>query len=570
MPPSLLYLILLLWLSALTAEGATSSSADSSNSSGAATTDSPPAPKLPDLKESDIAKIPPSPPVIGGEKNISLEDALEMMLRRSPTIEVSRGAVQLAAGQYQEAIGAFDTTLQSTAQGMISEATQDSTYTNPFFSAAQGGPPLLHNSSPLRDNELKANAGLTRLFRNGLSAGPYLGVTSDMEGSADKSTDAFLGFFVNIPLARNLGEYSQYTTLEKASKVQLEAARLSLEADISKQILQVLNDYWELLSAQEAVKVSLINEEDGKKIVTLTQALVDGYLVPSTQLLQAKANLEQFSTQRIASRQKQSQSSQALAVSIGMGPEELFEEPVATESFPKPHQHQISTDTVQQWVKVAVERRPEIRAAILNTRASEIMVLGARNAARPQIDLAVGAGGISDGTVENKAGESVDSNTLGAGFGASLTIDWPFRNNAAKGMIVQRLAQRNQARAQSDLTRNQIASEVILASKGLINAAHALKETTAAVENQRKSLDAIQEQYSMGLASLVEVITTQTSLSTFELALIEAQQGYASALAQLHYATGTLLPPVEANGYYRFDLTALAKLPPRETTTDTP
>ena len=517
--------------------------------------------QLTTFTEAEADKIPSPPPGIGGVRPLSLKDSLTLILRKSPVITVSESSVALAQGQLQEAIGAFDPVFQSTIQAMYADASQDSSFTNPFLSNIQGNPPLLHNSETIADNQFKASAGLTKLYRNGLSAGPFLGISADTtENKATTDSDAFLGFFVNIPLLRNLGEYSQYTTLEKAAQLAAEAARLELEFTISSQILDLLNEYWGLRSAQDAVKISQVNEIDGKKLIDLTEALVQGYVVPAIQLDQAKANFEQFTTQRIAARQTQSTASQALAISIGFDPIELFDEPVATDDFPNTDKTVIDNKVVRSLVQLALQRRSDLRSAKLTTRAAEILVRGARNATLPQIDFAIGAGGLTDSVKQNGIDKTEDTTQLGVGIGASLTIDWPMYNNTADGLLVQQLATLNQARAQQRLNENQVASEVILAAKGLLNARQALIETNQAVKNQRSSFEAQQEMFTMGMTSLVEVITTQTSLSTIELSLIEAKQGYAVAIAQMRHSTGTLLPFPE-NGRYEFDTTELLKVP---------
>lgn len=520
--------------------------------------------ELTNFTESDFKDIKPMPPSIGSEKNITLKDAIALLLNQSPILSVSESAVDLAEGQLQQAIGAFDPVFQSTIQALYAQANENSTFTNPFLSNIQNNPPLLHNSKTLVDNQFKASAGLTKLFRNGLSAGPFLGITSDTDDNRITETaDAFLGVFVNVPLLRNLGEDSQYTTLEKAARIEAEVAKLNLEYAISTQILTLLNEYWDLRSAQDAVKVSQVNEIDGKKLVGLTEALAQGYVVPTIQIDQAKANLEQFTTQKIAARQAQSRTSQTLAVTLGFGPMDLFDEPVAIDDFPTPEDTTIDNAIVKQLVQVALRRRADLRAAQLTTEAAEILVRGARNATLPQVDFAIGAGGISDGTTDNEIGDYDDTNELGVGIGASLTIDWPTLNNAAKGLLAQQLATLGQSRAQEMLTQSEVASDVILAAKGLINARNALVEQTEAVKNQRKSLAAQQEMFTMGMTSLVEVITTQTSLSDIEMSLIEAKAGYATAVAQMRHATGTLLPEPKDNRY-EFDTSTLHKLPDPE------
>lgn len=517
--------------------------------------------RLTDFSEMDVDDIKPIPPEIGGERKLSVNEAISLLLQKSPVITVGEASVELAEGQLQEALGAFDPVFQSTVQALYADASQESRFSNPFLSHIQGNPPLLHNSETITDNQFKANAGLTKLFRSGVTAGPFLGVTADTDDNRiSDNSNAFLGFFVNIPLLRDLGPDAQYTTLERAARVETRIAQLNLEYTISTQILSLLNEYWALRSAQDAVKVAQINVLAGERLVGLTEALVQGYIVPSIQIDQAKANLQQFSSQKIAARQAQSRASQTLAITMGFDPMELLDEPIATDNFPSPDGTEIDNKSVRALIQLALQRRPDLQAAKLSTEAAEILVRGARNATLPQVDFAIGVGGISDRTTNNEIGDVDDTKQLGVGIGAAVTIEWPTFNNTARGLLVQKRATLGQSRTNERLTESQVASEVILAAKGLLNARKALVETTEAVKNQRKSLLAQQEMFTMGMTSLVEVITTQTNLSAIEMNLVKAKEGYATAVVQLRHATGTLLPSA-MNGRYEFDTNTLLQMP---------
>jgi outer membrane protein TolC len=77
-----------------------------------------------------------------------------------------------------------------------------------------------------------------------------------------------------------------------------------------------------------------------------------------------------------------------------------------------------------------------------------------------------------------------------------------------------------------------------------------LEEAIASAQNERISVKAQEELFSMGMASLVEVITTQNNLATAELSVAANLSNYAIALAALRFATGTLTPEGMATTFH--------------------
>ena len=119
---------------------------------------------------------------------------------------------------------------------------------------------------------------------------------------------------------------------------------------------------------------------------------------------------------------------------------------------------------------------------------------------------------------------------------------YPIFNNAAEGKVVQQRSQLKQSETQVSLNETTVASNVITALKSVILTRNSLEEAIASAKNERISVKAQEELFSMGMASLVEVITTQTNLANAELSVATNLCNYASALAALRFATGTLNP----------------------------
>ena len=142
----------------------------------------------------------------------------------------------------------------------------------------------------------------------------------------------------------------------------------------------------------------------------------------------------------------------------------------------------------------------------------------------------------------------------------SVSLSLPVHNDAAEGALMQQKSQLLQAQTQIYLQSSQVASNVVTAAKSVINTKRALEQAEASAENQRKSVVAQEQLFALGLSSIVEVITTETNLASADLTVATNQAQYAIDVAQLRFATGTLLPD-NASEIYHLDLAEILRLP---------
>jgi outer membrane protein TolC len=75
------------------------------------------------------------------------------------------------------------------------------------------------------------------------------------------------------------------------------------------------------------------------------------------------------------------------------------------------------------------------------------------------------------------------------------------------------------------------------------NAALQLQRAREAVSASQAALDGEREKYRLGVGQLVDVLTMEDRLTVAEQSLVSAELGYALALAQLRFATGSIVAP---------------------------
>lgn len=483
-------------------------------------------------------------PALGPTISLTLRDALIVTLRQNQNILIAAEQVVSAMGQRQEMAGPFDPTITAQLQG--THSTDDTRRTEDFTTLSRELGLNITGSSTINDaqTDLTASFAVETLLRNGITIGPILNASSEFEtvtGERVGDSSIMVGGKVLIPLLAGLGPNNEYAASERASIIELAAARSELEFAISQALFNTISAYWSCVLAQTNVRIALSQETSAKRLIGITEALIKGYVQPAIQLAQARANLEQYTSQRVSAELQQSMAAQQLAVAMGFTPEELLVEIIAIDAFPRPPSNRhLEASDVAALIDVAMVRRADIRAGNQMVVANRMLLAGARNAALPQLDLTF-AGGFEQGSLtENTSSTRERQTSQGVSVAAGMQFEYPIFNNAAEGAVTQQLSQLEQARTQASLTESQVASSVIQAAKSVILSRESLDEAIAAAKNEEVSVGAQEELFAMGMSSLVEVITTQTNLSQAQLSVATNQSQYATALAQLRFATGTL------------------------------
>lgn len=521
------------------------------------------------LKETAVAALPPATapqPSLGKPVRLRIKDAVALTLEKNLNISVSKEQMIMTRGQLQEASGAFDPVIQGQVTG--SYTTTDNRETVDYSSVARKLDHEVNSKTYLSQlqDDVSAQGSIQTTLRNGIIVAPQFTYSEDLNDDGPATTDTssgFVGFTVEIPLLQGLGPNNMSAAVERALRVEVASARSNLEYTISQQIYNTITSYWNCVLAQTNVRIARSNEDSAKRLVGITEALIKGYVEPSIQIAQARANLEQYSAQRIAAEQQQATASQQLAVAMGFTPAELLNEPFAIDSFPEPSAGDpLAAVDIQALIQLAMERRADVRSGKQMVASNQFLVAGAKNSTLPQINLQLGGGYQRGSTIQSQRGASTSRDKQhGAAVNAALSIAWPLFNNTAEGNLVQSESQLKQTELQVSLTETQVASDVITAAKSVILMRASLEEAVASAKNAEISVTSQEKLFGMGMSSLVEVITTQTTLASAQLSVATTQSNYATAVAGLRFATGTLLTVPDAKGEYSVNMKDLISIP---------
>jgi outer membrane protein len=184
------------------------------------------------------------------------------------------------------------------------------------------------------------------------------------------------------------------------------------------------------------------------------------------------------------------------------------------------------------------ERGPAVRQAEAQFRAARAGVRVARSSYLPSVDMSFRRGGSGFDPYYGIGGGSLAySRTLS--FGLNFPV---FNNFAREDQIVR-------ANVQEDVAEAQLRDARLLARQNLIQQLGALRTAEeririqqASVAAAREDLRVQQQRYNLGASTLLDLLTSQTTLNNARASLIQARYDYRVARAQIEATIGRDLP----------------------------
>ncbi|RJR47978.1 MAG: TolC family protein [Deltaproteobacteria bacterium] len=176
----------------------------------------------------------------------------------------------------------------------------------------------------------------------------------------------------------------------------------------------------------------------------------------------------------------------------------------------------------------------------------------------------MGYGGLQESGNFRDYLNSINHNTVGLNYSASLMFKYPLGNNAAEGLAAQKLAQKRQAQIQSADLDRKIRSNVLVTLEALIRYRAALKKAREAVALYRRGYADENLRFRMGVSTIIDLITVQNRLSSAMITEVDSQLDYANAVVRLRFETGTLL--IKEKDRYRVEMKRLIRIPDANST----
>ncbi len=477
-----------------------------------------------------------TPPPLG------LIEALQSTLANQPALRIQQQQVVSSKALHRQASGPFDTVITST----LSQTRTN----NPLTVFDQEQAALLGivtNNQAV--NLTTLDVGASKEYRDGITVSPNLYNTRTTDniydlGGVNLTT---LAIEVNIPLLRGRGR-SVVAAQEAAAGIEVDATLLDLNQTISALLTNTASSYWNAVGAAQNLKVAQDSENRGKVYVDNVQTLINAGRVPEAEIHQVNANLATRSAARIAAEQNLLAARQQLALAMGISTDQMAGVGIPSEDFPRDDAQvlaALNSRSIDDFYNSALENRADYLASKKREAEEKTLVVPARNGLLPQLslNLSTGYSSLDEGTGVGNFFSAPGRAPRGPDLGVGVTYQFPPSNNAAYGALM--LAQSNvrQAELHTLQTSESIMAAVVTAVGGVRNAALQLQRTRDAVTASQAALDGEREKYRLGVGQLVDVLTIEDRLTVAQQTYVNAQIGYALALAQLRFATGSIIAP---------------------------
>ena len=216
------------------------------------------------------------------------------------------------------------------------------------------------------------------------------------------------------------------------------------------------------------------------------------------------------------------------------------ERPAALELTDAPTLSHIQLDEPAA-VKMALERRVELKSAAIAKDVNDLQLAVARNKVSPTLNAFVAYNGGSD-TYNSLS--NVNSDLAGAkypGYTVGLKFAMPIENRAAKGNLA--VARANLRSSELNLRDQQLS--ITLQVRTAIRNVEATEKGVKAAEKtryfQEKTLEAEQKKFDNGMSTNFIVLQDMTNLDAARSTETQAQIAYANAVTALEQSVGNLL-----------------------------
>jgi outer membrane protein TolC len=476
---------------------------------------------------------------LAGQEGVTLLEAVRQTLENSPGVKIEKELVTQKAGVLQTTSGQFD--MLATAGASLG-TTRVPYSTAQQITRASSGLPWLDT---FREDTDTYYLGLTQQFRTGVSVTPMLSARSlqNNNDQTDLVNYSEASLRITVPLLRGLGVEATGAD-EMAASANLTAARSLSRHNISRRVYTTIAAYWDLLGSQQMLATAIEGRARAEEFHKLILRLIKGGELAPNFSNQVQANLFSRDADLARTRLSLYRGQQSLGLAMGYGPAQLAATPQARGEIPAvPPQPAGPDQDRQRLVQRALQTRLDYDALEKDMDAARILVEKADNFRLPDLKVSFKGGyaGLSETSAFDHYYNSLNDQMRGLNFNTMLTLELPIQNNAARGEFLRRKSVLSEIRLRLADLSNGIASEVLIALEAVARARQEHDLADQSARQYRLSVEVATARFKQGEGTVNEVLDQEDKYFTAQLTRINAQQKFAVAMAQLRYATGTLV-----------------------------
>ena len=536
----------------------------------------------PSMRVQNIQGLPVR--ISNGQLHLHLRDFLELTLKNSTDIQLTRLDVFTSANTITANKAPFDPLLQLNFNTLRSVSPVS------FFSFGNSGSggvvtnPGQPGAGAGSGTGGNPGTGTGTGTGGGLGGGSQVLLPQTISSLSQNSTAQFSellptgqNIVANFSVNRSSGDYYTYPALfgslnvtltqhllqnraNLQAKGPLAIARTELlitsersQATIADSVALAARQYWAAIQLRDNIRVQEQSVALARKSYDHDKLALDLGALARLDIYQSETQVAERNRDLIAARYQYKASLDTLRRFIGadLSPT-LRETELVLEDDPAVLPPKESILPFEEALAKAEKARPETLAAHQQTAADSLSARISRDQLLPQLDLSLQGGGTGPGFnqlsgVNGNPYPGLNS-TLGSvlafnypSYGFGLSLNFPLRNSTARAGLANALVSRTRDQYAERQTQQQIIFDVHQALTNIELASASIEAATHARDLAQKNVAAEQQKYQLGTITAFEVLDSQTRLASSESALLAANVTYQQAFIDYQRATWTLL-----------------------------
>jgi outer membrane protein len=364
---------------------------------------------------------------------------------------------------------------------------------------------------------------------NGVVTGAQANMSSRLGAGVLNDPRLFNHFGSGLTLSQLITDSGRTSNLVANARLQSQASQKDYQATRYDIVLGVDQAYYEVLLAQELIKVSQQTVATRQTVVDQVTELTKNQLKSQVDLSFAQVNLSDAQLMLIRAKDRLAAAYASLGQALGTNQAVRYQ--LTGQAMP-PNPPENVDDLIAQ----AYQNRPELASMRLQREAAQKFVYAERDLKRPTVSLTA-VGGVLPYINPGNANPNIPEEYESAG----ITVQVPVFNGhlfTARQRAAEYELQASDQRVR-DL-QDRIARDVRASWEHARTAFEAIAPSEQLLAQANMALNLAQGRYNLGLASIVELTQAQLGQTQGQVQNLTAQYDYQEAYAALQYTLGLL------------------------------
>jgi len=324
------------------------------------------------------------------------------------------------------------------------------------------------------------------------------------------------------------GKTSRQVRDAKLDSQSAEQAKTRTQQEV---IFNVIGSYTNELLAQESVRVAEASVKSADEDLARAQARQDQGQALLSDVLLAKVQLAQAKEDLIRARNNEAIGQASLNVAMGLP------ENAPTDIEGKLTESDYQGGELEARQKQALTLRPDLRQALIGKEKAAIGIARARAEYLPTVNA------FASWEMDNQDFASHGGNNWTAGARLNFNL---FDGGERRAHLAQSHARERQAEAEIKQMNSAVRLQVREAFLNLKSASDRVEVSRESASQIEESLRILRDRYDTGLATMTDVLGTETAHARAQQNFLNAVFEYRMAYAALELATGELAPDSKA------------------------